>query len=78
MAPEDRIELARGLFALITMELEDASNRSSGWNRKVIEDHLGAGVADSLRLALMPIWRRETPLLRHERPLSDHEGSPAQ
>ncbi len=54
------------------MRQSGATNRSSGWDRKVIEDHLGVEVAERLRLALKPIWRRETPLLRHERPPSDH------
>ena len=31
----------------------------SGWDRALIENHLGKPVADRLRLALMPIWRRQ-------------------
>lgn len=69
-APDRAESTARNLHRV--MKQSGATNLSSGWDRKVIEDHLGAGVADSLRLALKPIWRCETPLLRHERSPSDH------
>ena len=41
---------------------------NSGWDRALIEDHLGKPVADRLRLALMPAWRRQQLQLPSERP----------
>ncbi len=43
----------------------------SGWDRGSIEEHLGKSVADRLRLALMPIWRRQQLQLPSERPEDD-------
>lgn len=45
-----------------------ARRPDSGWDRALIEDHLGKTVADRLRLALMPIWRRQKLQLPSERP----------
>lgn len=45
-----------------------ARRSDSGWDRTLIENHLGKAVADRLRLALMPIWRRQQLQLPSERP----------
>lgn len=51
------------------------SRNESGWDRALIEDHLGKQVADRLRLALMPIWRRrERPPLASERPPAERNS----
>lgn len=50
------------------MEHGGARSRSSGWDRQLIEEHLGKEIADRLRAALMPLWRREKPPLSSERP----------
>lgn len=42
------------------------SRRASGWDRQLITEHLGADVADRLRAALMPLWRREVVPLASE------------
>lgn len=39
----------------------------TGWNRPLIERHLGKDIADRLRLALAAQWRGETPTLSSER-----------
>jgi hypothetical protein len=52
----------------LVLERGGAQGGSSGWHRQLIEEHLGRDVADRLRSALMPLWRRETPLLPSERP----------
>lgn len=49
------------------MRTGSGASRSSGWNRRLIEEHLGTDVANRLRSALLPIWRRETPLILPER-----------
>lgn len=43
-------------------------SRSSGWNRRLMEEHLGKPIADRFRKELIPIWRKETPPLTSERP----------
>lgn len=40
----------------------------SGWDRALLEDHFSKSVVDRLRLALMPIWRRQKLKLPSERP----------
>ena len=43
-------------------------SRSSGWNRRFIEQHFGKEIADRLRMAMASIWRNDRPTLRTERP----------
>lgn len=45
-----------------------ARSNSSGWDRQLMEEHLGKQITDRLRCALLPLWRRETPPLPSERP----------
>ena len=49
-------------------------SRATGWDRRLIEDHLGREVADRLRAALLPMWRRESPPMPSERP-ADERGT---
>jgi hypothetical protein len=42
-------------------------SRASGWNRRFIRRQFGDETADRLRLALMPLWRKDLPTLRSER-----------
>jgi len=42
-------------------------SRSSGWNRRFLERHFGAAVADRMRVALRPVWREDRPTLWSER-----------
>lgn len=46
-------------------------SQSSGWNRRLIEDHFDKATADRLRRTLMDIWRQERPTLPSERPASE-------
>lgn len=50
--------------------------RESGWDRALIEDFLGADVADRLRGALMPVWRRNRPPLGSERSENERNSFP--
>lgn len=43
-------------------------SRSSGWNRRLIEEHFSKAVADRLRETMMAAWRKDRPTLRSERP----------
>ena len=49
------------------MSRNGEESRSSGWNRRFIEDHFGVDVADRTRGALMRLWRAELPTVRSER-----------
>jgi hypothetical protein len=40
----------------------------SGWNRPFLEREFGVDIANRLKQALRPIWRRDRPTLPHERP----------
>lgn len=53
------------------MDRTGDQSRSSGWNRRFIEDHFGHEVADQLRLAMMRVWRQDKPTLRSERSTSE-------
>lgn len=57
---------ARNLFQV--MERGGARSSSSGWDRQLIEEHFGKEIADRLRNALMPLWRKEAPRLSAELP----------
>lgn len=46
-------------------------SRSSGWNRKFIEEQFNQETADRLRSVLMTIWRNEHPTLPSERAESE-------
>ncbi len=47
------------------------NSRSSGWNRRFIEEQFGKETADRLRHILMSIWRKDFPTLASERPASE-------
>lgn len=49
------------------MEAQGINSRSAGWNRRFIEGNFGKETADRLRVALMPIWRKDPPTLSRER-----------
>ncbi len=79
LAADPEALFAAGKAASTTWSLWEVMRRSpngergSGWNRRFIEEHLGAAVADRLRTALMAAWRRDRPTLPHERP-EDQRG----
>ena len=50
------------------MRRDGDNSRSSGWNRRFMEEQFGHETADRLRLALMQVWRNEYPTLPSERP----------
>ncbi|ELY3760174.1 ATP-binding protein [Cronobacter universalis] len=50
------------------MSHEGADSRSSGWNRRFIEEQFNQETADKLRRVLMKIWRDDHPTLPSERP----------
>ena len=50
------------------MSRSGAESRSSGWNRRFIEQNFNKNIADRLRTAMMSIWRNDRPTLRTERP----------
>jgi len=49
-------------------------SRSSGWNRKFIEDNFGVEIADRVRASMMKAWRNDHPTLRSERPDSERNS----
>jgi hypothetical protein len=49
------------------MQRSGDESRSSGWNRRFIEQHFSREVADRLRANMRPIWRNDRPSLRMER-----------
>lgn len=49
------------------MSQSGPESRSSGWDRRFLERHFGAAVADKMRLALRPVWREGRPTLWTER-----------
>lgn len=50
------------------MSDDGENSRSSGWNRRFIEEQFGKETADRLRRTLMNIWRQDRPTLPSERP----------
>lgn len=56
------------------MHRSGKESRSSGWNRRFIEQHFGKVVADRLRKTMQVIWRVDRPTLRSERP-SEEKGT---
>ncbi len=50
------------------MSHDGENSRTSGWNRRFIEELFGKETADRLRRTLMNIWRRYHPTLASERP----------
>ena len=50
------------------MSHDGDDSRSSGWNRRFIEDQFNQETADKLRRVLMSIWRDDRPTLPSERP----------
>ncbi|MBI5450359.1 MAG: ATP-binding protein [Gammaproteobacteria bacterium] len=50
------------------MSRSGQESRSSGWNRRFIEQYFSKDVADRLRASMMSIWRGDRPTLRSERP----------
>lgn len=65
-SPECSFQTAHDLWQVMVGEGD--YGRSSGWNRRLIEDHFGKATADRLRRTLMDIWRRDRPSLTSERP----------
>ena len=53
------------------MSHEGENSRTSGWNRRFIEEQFGKETADRLRRTLMTIWRQVHPTLPSERPESE-------
>ncbi len=51
-----------------TMSHDGEDSRSSGWNRRFIEEQFNQETADKLRRALMKIWRDDHPTFPSERP----------
>lgn len=49
------------------MQRTGAESRTSGWNRRFIEQYFGKDVADRLRATMREIWRKDKPTLRYER-----------
>lgn len=50
------------------MRHDDDDSRSSGWNRRFIEEQFNLETADRLRRVLMKIWRDDHPTLSSEKP----------
>lgn len=50
------------------MSHDGEDSRSSGWNRRFIEEQFNQETADTLRRVLMKIWRDDLPTLASERP----------
>lgn len=50
-----------------TMRHDGDDSRSSGWNRRFIEDQFNKETADKLRRVLMKIWREDHPTFPSER-----------
>ncbi|KZK79013.1 hypothetical protein PsW64_03357 [Pseudovibrio sp. W64] len=57
------------------MRADGDSSRSSGWNRRLIEELFDKETADRLRRALMKIWREERPTLPSERAPNQRNSS---
>jgi hypothetical protein len=53
------------------MRHDGEDSRSSGWNRRFIEELFGKETADRVRRVLMKIWRGEQPTFPSERPESE-------
>lgn len=54
-----------------TMRHDGDDSRSSGWNRRFIEDQFNKETADKLRRVLTKIWRDDCPTFPSERPEGD-------
>ena len=50
------------------MSNDGENSRTSGWNRRFIEEQFGKETAERLRRTLMNIWRGDHPTLASERP----------
>lgn len=50
------------------MSHDGEDSRSSGWNRRFIEEQFNQETADKLRRVLMKIWRDDHPIFPSERP----------
>ncbi|WP_233010353.1 NACHT domain-containing protein [Rheinheimera faecalis] len=48
-----------------------ADSRTSGWNRRFLEELFNAETANRLRLTLMNVWRNEHPSFPSERPANE-------
>jgi len=49
------------------MSQSGRESRASGWDRRFLESHFGATIADKMRIALRPVWRQDRPTLWTER-----------
>lgn len=68
-SPERSCNTAWDLWRVMGHDKE--SSRTSGWNRRFIEEQFGKQTADRLRLILMDIWRKDNPTLPSERPANE-------
>ena len=70
--PEDAFSPEQGLNTAFklwrAMQKDGDHSRSSGWNRRFIEEHFNTETADRLRRVLMKIWRNNYPAFPSERP----------
>ena len=71
-SPERSWDTAWTLWRAMSHDGEDS--RTSGWNRRFIEEVFGKETADRLRRTLMSIWREDHPTLPSERP-EDERGT---
>ena len=63
---EREFNTAWNLWEAMSHDGEDS--RTSGWNRRFIEEQFDRETADRLRVTLMYIWRQDNPTLPSERP----------
>ena len=70
--PEDAFSPEQGLNTAFklwrAMQKDGDHSRSSGWNRRFIEERFNTETADRLRRVLMKIWRDNYPTFPRERP----------
>ncbi len=53
------------------MSHDGDDSRTSGWNRRFVEEQFGKETADRLRRILMNVWRKDRPSLPSERPQNE-------
>ncbi|GMV30141.1 MAG: hypothetical protein AMXMBFR59_22660 [Rhodanobacteraceae bacterium] len=53
------------------MQLTGRESRTSGWNRRFLEQNFGKETTDRMRDAMREVWRSDKPTLRSERPTQD-------
>ena len=65
-SPENGLNTAYVLWH--AMRHDGDNSRSSGWNRRFVEEHFDQETADRLRGVLMDVWRGDHPTFPSERP----------